>query len=112
MKFLCEQCEQTFNSLEECQQHEANCNTMETFVCDKCGRKFKWAKNSVDTYLANNQCHYINLGRMGYGSNLDGCDVNFCLCDECLTSFIDSFIHKNKIYFSGANKRYEENEMY
>lgn len=54
--------------------------------------------------------HYIHLGRMGYGSNLDGCDANFKLCDKCLCEFVQTFVHKENIYNSGSNSYIDDGE--
>jgi hypothetical protein len=65
------------------------------FVCDKCGQVITFSE----------RCHHINLGRPGYGSGLDGCDVEFNLCDDCLIAFINTFTveGQEKVHNSGSN---------
>ncbi len=112
--YVCEKCEKEFNLPIGCLEHEEHCNTLHTFICDKCGKVMQWYDSDINAEEIKNQCHYINLGRLGYGSDLDGCDVNFNLCDECLCQFINTFINKNKIIYSGTNLYGDVNpyEMY
>ncbi|GAA0347748.1 hypothetical protein GCM10008931_43800 [Oceanobacillus oncorhynchi subsp. oncorhynchi] len=100
--YECEKCSQQFSNINEAESHEDECNTV--FKCDCCGKEMDL---SNDTYGTKNEgCHEINLGRMGYGSGLDGSDVNFNLCDECLINLVNSFPleAQAKIYNSGSNK--------
>lgn len=101
--YVCEKCGAEFNTPERCKEHEKVCGIINTFVCSKCGEVITWENSDSHAKLIKNQCHTINLGRMGYGSALDGCEVVFQLCDQCLIEFIESFKHKEKIYNSGAN---------
>lgn len=79
------------------------------FTCDKCGKETEYTTKdeySVDFDFAANECWEIRLGRAGYGSGLDGCDVNFDLCDDCLIEFVNTFKHKNVVWNSGSNTGY------
>lgn len=77
---------------------------MNKFVCDKCGKILQWDDDDfIKAEQIINQCHNVNLGRMGYGSLLDGSVVNFNICDDCLYEFIQSFVNRDKIIYSGAN---------
>ena len=87
-------------------EHEKNCNKKNIFICQKCGKTIIWHNNDPEAFEIENQCHHINLGRMGYGSMFDGSEVNFDLCDKCLKSFIDTFEFKEDIYNSGSNVCY------
>ncbi len=107
--YTCEKCGEKFSSKEECLEHEEFCGNLITFTCDKCGKTIEWKDNSENAFIYENQCHRIILGRMGYGSMLDGSDVNFNLCDECLCQYIESFKNKDIIYNSGSNFYYEDN---
>ncbi len=109
--YVCEKCGKTFDTLEEYNQHEVNCNIVNIFTCDKCGKTIQWKQNDPHAFALQNKCHNINLGILGYGSKLDGSNVNFNLCDDCLVSFIDTFIHKDKIYYSGVFCYYDKAQM-
>jgi hypothetical protein len=105
-KYNCEICESTFLSESECVSHEENCKPhIESFTCDKCGEKEEWEKNDVWAETNHEGCHYINLGQMGYGSGLDGSNVNFQICDKCLIGFVKSFTleGQEKIFNSGSS---------
>ncbi len=99
-------CNKDFNSYEKCIEHENKCNKQNFFICYKCGKTNIWHNNDSNAFEIENQCHSINLGRMGYGSKLDGCDVNFNLCDKCLYNLIETFKLKDEIYNSGSNRYY------
>lgn len=102
-KWVCEKCGEEFEDKQECLDHEKNCNPIEIHTCAKCGKQESWGINEdVYGYLREGW-HHINLGRMGYGSSLDGCDVEFELCDQCLNDVIETFKHKENIYNSGSN---------
>ena len=106
--FKCEKCGQEFEASEEfyAKEHEKNCGVLYKFVCDKCGKVIEYSKDMYnDSYFNGEGCHCINLGRMGYGSRLDGCDVEFNLCDDCLVKLIQSFTWdgKEKVYNSGSS---------
>jgi hypothetical protein len=106
--FYCEVCDDEFDSELECSQHEVTCNPTEIFTCDKCGSVTKWNRKDFHAFVYESQCHNIHLGRAGYGSSLDGSDVNFSLCDDCLCAFIGTFKNKESIYNSGSNQYYED----
>ena len=74
---------------------------MKQHFCIKCGKN-KWQDIRNDD-IYSEKWHNINLGKMGYGSYLDGYYVNFELCDKCLVEIIDSFIYKDNIYKTGNN---------
>ena len=45
---------------------------------------------SIDEFdFTDNKWWEINLGRAGYGSKLDGCEIKFTLCDDCLLDVIN-----------------------
>jgi len=71
---------------------------LNTLICYNCG-KVKWDNNEV--------YHSFELGRIGYGSKLDGCECNFILCDECMYNIISNFKLKDYIYNSGSNMNYD-----
>ncbi len=60
------------------------------FRCDKCGTIITWDDALVSSIITENQCHNINLGKIGYGSKLDGKYINFCLCDSCLYELVST----------------------
>jgi hypothetical protein len=70
------------------------------FQCDKCGKEEEYEATSSrrDDVVTKEGCWSIDLGRAGYGSRLDCCDVKFDLCDDCLCEFIETFKYKNRIY--------------
>lgn len=105
-QWMCESCGRVFNDKLECSAHEMRCHgIITTYVCDKCGKIESHDIKEKPLWI-NERWHEIELGRMGYGSALDGCIVNFCLCDDCLVDFIDSFTNKNKIHNSGSSYYY------
>lgn len=85
--------------------------------CYKCGKKIEYTSNTpyptseydVDSNLEDiisfNSMHKIELGRMGYGSRMDGSDVNFTVCDNCLVEWISTFPQDSQdaIHNSGCN---------
>lgn len=75
-------------------------SSREYFQCDKCGKEVEYEvlSNNYEDEIARECCWTIDLGVAGYGSVLDGCNVEFDLCDECLSSFIATFIHKDRVY--------------
>ena len=103
-KFICSKCGE-FESIDftEVYQHEADCSKENVFQCHKCGEETKWNEGDSNAWLIKNQCHYIDLGRMGYGSKLDEINVNIQLCDSCLCEIIDTFKLKEKIYNPRGN---------
>lgn len=70
---------------------------IESFTCDNCGKTIIWHTDDPRSFEIENQCHRIDLGKMGYGSELDGYHVSFDLCDTCLTSIVYGLKNKNKI---------------
>jgi hypothetical protein len=72
------------------------------FKCDKCGFEREYTPNSFDE----EGCWNISLGRAGYGSTLDGCEVDFDLCDKCLRELVDSFTieGQERVLNSGSNQ--------
>lgn len=104
VNYFCEKCGESFNEFEfdKCLEHEKNCDKKKEniFICYKCGKVIRWKNDDSDAFIKLNQKHHINLGRMGYGSDLDNLIVEFDLCDSCLTSFIDTFELKDEIYNS------------
>jgi hypothetical protein len=105
MKIVCGNCgRDNFNCIEECLDHEKVCGKTNTFICSKCGKVVMWKNTDIDAQNKMKKCHYINLGRMDYSNGkLDGCDVNFYLCNSCLIGIIDTFEFKDDIYNSGSN---------
>ncbi len=106
-KWVCEVCGEFFNSQEECLTHEMICGMDFIHKCAKCGKQDTVNR---DDLMANEGWHSIDLGRMGYGSGLDGCDVNFEVCDSCFCEWVDNFIHKDDIYNTGSNYYYNGEE--
>jgi hypothetical protein len=106
--YQCEKCGMTFEQWEECraEEHESNCGTLLKFQCDKCGEVIEYSDDVYsDNYSEREECHRIDLGRPGYGSGLDGCDVEFNLCDGCLIELINGLTweSKAKVYNSGSS---------
>jgi hypothetical protein len=108
--YKCEICDESFDDRDECMNHEELCNPTTTYTCNKCGKTETWGNKDEEAWIYLETWHNIHLGRMGYGSGLDGSDVNFELCDNCLCEFIRTFIHKESIYNSGSNYYYEIEE--
>ncbi|KAF6620521.1 hypothetical protein HFE03_07670 [Paenibacillus sp. EKM102P] len=104
-QFQCEKCEEVFTDEGNCANHEANCCPEETRWCYKCGKTETWNEKDDWAFSYQEQWHTINLGRVGYGSSLDACDVEFTICDDCLYGFIDTFTieGQEKIHNSGSN---------
>lgn len=86
--------------------HEETCGKENLFICHKCGKEIKWNSNDINAFETKNQCHHINLGRMGYGSILDGSLIDIQVCDSCLEEWISTFKFKGDIYNSGSNVCY------
>jgi hypothetical protein len=90
---------------------------IKTFCCSKCRKETKYVDDfETDAWLhvAKSSCWHIYLGRAGYGSGLDGSDVNFGLCDDCLIEFINTFPEEsqNEIRHSGSNQDWSTYEDY
>lgn len=80
------------------------------FRCDKCSKEIRHSfvpHENEDFFemVKANQCWSIRLGQAGYGSKLDGSELNFELCDDCLYDLIKSFNHADDIIYSGSNAR-------
>lgn len=82
----------------------------EYFQCDKCGEEFEYEVTGDGYADKYNKDGYwsIDLGRPGYGSSFDGCDLQFDICDKCLREFIETFKYKQRIFNSGSRYWYEE----
>jgi hypothetical protein len=104
--YVCGYCETEFNTENECLEHEKICNLEVSYTCDKCGKSESWKTNDDNAWIKSDEWHDINLGRAGYGSSLDGCEVNFTICDDCLTEYIKSFTleGQEKVFNSGSNE--------
>lgn len=91
------------------QEYEKEKN-LTNFQCYKCGKETQYNQDSDDyvDIIKKQSCWTVDLGYAGYGSELDGCDVKFNLCDKCLNEFIGTFLYKNRVYNTGANFRYAE----
>lgn len=104
--YACDNCGESFDLEEDCVEHEIGCKTFFHKECFKCGKTEEIeAKDDYETEHLLEGWHLLDLGRQGYGSNLDGCDVDFELCDECLIMFVKSFPieYQEKIFNSGSN---------
>ena len=99
VSYSCEKCGEEFGNLTECAIHEQNCGVLKKSTCDKCGKVQEW--------LREDPMHHIDLGRMGYYSRMDGSDINFCTCDDCLYEWLETFKNKEDIFNSGANSYYD-----
>lgn len=80
---------------------------MNKFICSKCGKEVNLDNDEYG--VDRSGCHEIRLGRIGYGSVFDGCDLKFNLCDNCMKKLVDSFTEKgkNEINYSGCWKEYK-----
>jgi hypothetical protein len=76
----------------------------EKHVCSKCGKVTEYRVDEFDFNA--NKCWGIDLGRAGYGSAFDGCEVRFDLCDDCLLDLVRSFplTSQVKIWNSGSHE--------
>lgn len=105
IKYLCEYCETEFYTENECLEHEEICKLEVSYTCDKCGKSESWKIND-DAWIKSENWYNINLGRAGYVSSLDGCEIDFTICDDCLTEYIKSLTleGREKVFNSGGNK--------
>lgn len=110
--WICEKCGAEFSSEQECIQHELQCDQEVIHICSKCGKKESWKTSEDIGGSLSESWHSFYLGRMGYGSKLDGCDVNFEICDDCFVDWVDTFKLKKDIYNSGSNYGYEDYDIY
>lgn len=106
----CEKCGLEFQNKDECSKHEVDCKV--TFLCQKCGKIISWNGNDKDAFIKANQCHTVDLDVMGYGSKLDGLNVVFDICDDCLFFFIDTFRYKEDILSSTDEWMEEYNKAF
>lgn len=63
------------------------------FVCNKCGKSEGFSK---DDFIKKDCWHSIYVGQGGYGSKMDGMNIEFALCDDCLYEFTETFKIKLK----------------
>lgn len=101
--YTCEKCETSFSSRNECLRHEAECGKTINLVCPKCGKEHTYNTKDNDAWIIENEWHEINLGRIGYGSLMDGSDINFRICDKCFYDFIVSFVDSDSVLNTGSN---------
>jgi hypothetical protein len=80
-------------------------NTLEETIicsCDRCGKEDKFNKQSKESWLdfKENEWHNIKIPTSGYGSILDGCKIEFDLCDQCLFEIVKSLSERtqNRIF--------------
>lgn len=104
-KFICEKCDEEFDTKEVCLDHEKTCGLEHSFTCMKCGKTIKWVEDDGFAKCKINGCWDFNLGRAGFGSSFDGCDLHMQVCDDCLRGFVDSFTIEGRehIFNSGSN---------
>lgn len=109
-KYICEVCGEEFNTSQQCTRHEKNCNPLSEHYCYKCGKKESWKIKDQDAWVKEEAWHRFNNGRAGYGSRLDGSDIEFELCDNCLYHYVNSFEKPDLIHNSGSNCYYDDCE--
>lgn len=78
------------------------------FICQKCGKPTIWHGSDLNAECVQDRCHTLDGGRGGYGSQLDGCTIVLKVCDDCLKSWVDTFVCKDEIYSSGSNMDYDK----
>jgi len=76
--------------------------------CNKCGKEESYSENDINDLIKKARWHKLDLGRMGYGSSMDGSDIEFEICDSCLKAFIMSFENPDSVTCSGSNCYSEE----
>jgi len=81
-QYFCEECSAKLDGFKDREN---------IFICNKCGRAIKWKDTDINAPFMKDKCHYFNIGKGGYGSELDNKNIQFCLCDTCLVDFINSF---------------------
>lgn len=96
--YLCETCGLPFDDDGECRSHELEHDKRLTKICFVCGMKHE----HIPIYPA-------KFGRMGYGSEMDGSDISFGVCDSCLHAWVQCFVMKDDILYSGSN--YDESDL-
>lgn len=65
--------------------------SIEDLLCDKCGKSLKHGTGEFACYEGT-RLH----GGFGYGSDKDGIEIEFDICDQCYDDFIGSFKHSPK----------------
>lgn len=82
------------------------------FICDKCGKEIEYAPKGNYGENGTHGCWNIYLGRAGYDSKLDGSEINFDLCDDCLYDFIHTFNEegRERVLNSGSNTWYGDEQ--
>jgi hypothetical protein len=71
--------------------------------CIKCEKEEECADDFEYIYIFEAGWHPIDLGRMEYGSCMDGSDIKFEICDSCLYEWITSFKNPDLVLNTGAN---------
>lgn len=69
----------------------ASTRTNTKHYCAICGKEEIVEYNDPESWLKENMWHKIDLGRMQYGSKMDGSDIIFEVDDDCLTNLVGSF---------------------
>lgn len=77
-----------------------SCDIINIGVCDKCGKGVRGERFAKNDYMS-----FFDLGRAGWGSCMDGSDIKFKICSECLHEFIETFNveARERIHNSGSN---------
>ena len=65
--------------------------SIEDILCNKCGKSLKHIAGKFACYEGTKLC-----GGFGYGSDKDGFDIEFDICDKCYDDFVGSFKHSPK----------------
>lgn len=87
--YQCENCNETFPNFYDCQDHEKRCGKVEIILrCDVCDKTETVDSNDIWLFSKENRYHKVNISG-GYGSLLDGENVSFKICDQCVESIID-----------------------
>ena len=106
VNWKCEKCERVFVNRYECMVHEESCGVKKKFTCGKCGKTTEYSSDPTgNEWMLDNQCHLLKTGvSVGYGSKLDGCNIEIPLCDDCLFKMVESLTTeaKLKIYESSG----------
>jgi len=104
-EYFCEKCDTEFYNKEDAYNHENNCGVKEEFKCDKCEDIIDLSHKEYEYEYVEESCHSFDLGRMGYGSGLDGSELQFQICDDCLMKLINTFSWEAqaRIHNSGSN---------
>jgi len=105
-KYICEKCKMSFPTKEKCLEHERNCCTTVEHYCAKTGKREIIDLRKDDAWAKENQWHKVRLGVMGYGSVMDGYNIEFELSDKALYEFIQSFEKPNLVLETGSNSCY------